>query len=156
MNNEAHKGTKIKMRNCSEEMLEEMYKNINMVKEAILNALSKVKDFDLSSELTSQLREYCSFSEKISVFLERCGTDARSGIFSKITSKISTELNTLVDSTDQHIAQLMIENTTICITDIIRLVRDYENSNCSECTLSLARSIVSYQEDAVEKLKSHL
>ena len=56
----------------------------------------------------------------------------------------------------ERIAQLAIEGATMGITDNIRLVRDYENSNCKESALSLARSVVSFQEQAVERTKSFL
>jgi tRNA A22 N-methylase len=46
--------------------------------------------------------------------------------------------------------------STMGITDNIRLVRDYENSNCKESALSLARSVVSFQEQAVERTKGFL
>ena len=65
-------------------------------------------------------------------------------------------MNTIADSTDAHLAQLIIEEITMYITDTIRLVRDYENSNCSEGALTLARNVVSFQEKSIENLKRYL
>lgn len=159
MNDECKKSSneKARMRNCNEELLGELYKNVDMGKQALLNVIPKVKNADLSAELTSQLSKYGGFSEEITALLNKCGGECRSeGMLSKMSSKIGIEMNTLTDSSDAHIAQMVIEGTTMCITDTIRLVRDYENSNCSEQALDVARKLVSYQEKAVEKIKKYL
>lgn len=149
--------TKVKVRNCSEELLTEVYKNVSSVKEDVLCILAKVKNEELSRELTTELGEYSCFCEKISVQVDRCGGETKpTSVVSKMTAKIGAEINTIADSTDQHLAQVIIETTTMAITDIIRAVRDYENSNCSETALTLARAVVSYQEKAIEKLKAFL
>ena len=96
-------------------------------------------------------------SEEIKKQMEECGGEIKgTGIMTKMSAKIGIEMNTLKDSSDEHIAEMIIEGTTMGITDTIRLVRDYENSNCSEQALSLARRIVSFQDRSVEKAKSFL
>ena len=89
--------------------------------------------------------------------MKQCGGEIKgTGIMTKMSAKIGIEMNTLKDDSDEHIAEMIIEGTTMGITDTIRLVRDYENSNCSEDALSLARRIVSFQEKSVEKAKKFL
>ena len=150
-------GTNIKLRNCTQELLEELCKNVGSAKQCLLTVVQKVKDASLSQELTSQLDEYGTFTQKISTALDRCGGEAKQcTVVSKISSKISVEMNTIADSTDAHLAQLIIEEITMYITDTIRLVRDYENSNCSEGALTLARNVVSFQEKSIENLKRYL
>ncbi len=159
MNTQPTQGTSraADVRNCTEELLGELYKNINMGADALRDVIPKVKGSDLSCELTSQLDSYCAFSDRASKHLTRIGGQPKEkGVMSKMGAKIGIEMNTLVDATDAHIAQMIIEGTTMGITDTIRLVRDYENSNCSEDALGLAREVVSYQEKTVEKMKSYL
>lgn len=159
MNGETQKGTEKKAvpRNCTEELLEELYKNVGMGTDSLLNVIPKVKNTELSAELTSQLDKYGGYSEQIGNMLEQCGGEAKEkNIMAKMSAKLGVEMSTLTDPTDAHIAQMVIEGTTMGITDTIRLVRGYENSNCTEGALSLARSVVSYQEQAVEKMKSFL
>ena len=148
---------KAKVRNCTEELLEELYKSVEMGKQSLINIMGKVKDTELSAELTSQLNEYSRYSDEICKLLCECGGDTMTeSIITKMSAKIGVEMSTLTDSSDEHIAQMVIEGTTASVTDTIRLVRDYENSNCSEKALSLARNIVSYQEKTVEKMKKYL
>ena len=144
-------------RNCTQEVLDQLYKNVKMGEESVTDVLPKVKNAELSSELTSQLNEYAKFSKQIGALIEQSGhTPKETGVIAKMGAKIGIEMNTLSDSSDAHIAQMTIEGTTMGITEIIRLVRDYENSNCSQEALSIARSIVSYQEKVVERMKSFL
>lgn len=145
------------LRNCTEELLEELYKNVGMGTDSLLNVIPKVKNAELSAELTSQLNKYGGYSQQIGSMLEQCGGQAKEkNVMAKMSAKLGVEMSTLTDPTDAHIAQMVIEGTTMGITDTIRLVRNYENSNCTEGALSLARSVVSYQEQAVEKMKNFL
>ena len=148
---------KVPQRNCTGELLEELYKNVNMGSASLTNIMPKVKSSELSSELTSQLGEYGKFAKQIETELKANGHEANGeGLMTKISAKMGIEMNTLTDSSDNHIAQMVIEGTTMGITDTIRLVRDYENSNCRESALSLAKSVVSFQENAVERTKAFL
>lgn len=148
---------KVKQRNCTGELLEGLYKNVNMETESLTQMVSKVKSKDLSAELTSQLNTYGEFSSKIESELKAStGMKPEKSMISSVTSKLGIEMNTLMDSSDDRIAQMVIESTTMGITDTIRLVRDYENSNCRESALSLAKDVVTFQEGAVERTKSFL
>ena len=144
-------------RNCTAELLDELHRNVTMGTESITDVLPKVKTKELTEFLTSQLNDYAKYSAEIKKQMEECGGEIKgTGIMTKMSAKIGIEMNTLKDSSDEHIAEMIIEGTTMGITDTIRLVRDYENSNCSEQALSLARRIVSFQERSVEKAKSFL
>lgn len=144
-------------RNCTKELLEELYKNVGMEAESITGMLSKTKGAELSAELTKQLGGYGNLSRDIQTELKAVtGEMPDVSMLTKMTAKIGVEMSTLTDSSDNRIAQMAIESATMGITDNIRLVRDYENSNCSESALKLAKNVVSFQENAVERMKSFL
>ena len=150
-------GEQFKKRNCTKEMLEKLYRNVNAESDSLTGMVSKVKGTELSSELTSQINGYGELMGRIqSELLEATSQMPEKSVLSKMTAKLGTEISTLTDSSDERIAQLAIESATMGITNNIRLVRDYENSNCKESALSLARSVVSFQEQAVERTKGFL
>lgn len=150
-------GEQLKKRNCTGEMLEKLYKNVNAESDSLTGMVSKVKGTELSSELTSQINGYGELMGRIQAELfEATSQTPEKSVLSKMTARLGTEISTLTDSSDERIAQLAIEGATMGITDNIRLVRDYENSNCKESALSLARSVVSFQEQAVERTKGFL
>ena len=144
-------------RNCTGELHEKLYKNVGMESEALTGMLAKVKNVKLSEELTDQLGAYGKFSNDIKAELSSVTNDTpKVGAVGRMTAKLGVEMSSLTDSSDKHIAQMAIESTTMSITDNIRLVRDYENSNCRESALKLAKNVVSFQENAAERMKSFL
>ena len=138
-------------------LLEAMYKNVRMGADSIIDIMPKVIDEDLRSELTSELERYDEFSKEIEKVFLNIGKEAKDqGIFAKLGTKMSVAVNTLVDVTTSHIAEMMIQGGTMGITDATKLLREHENTSCSEEALALARKIIKFEEDTVEKLKKYL
>ncbi len=137
--------------------LGELYKNIKMGADSIINIMDKVENGELRQELTSQLNRYEEFAKEIgSMIRDEGGTPEEEGMLAKMGAKIGMAMNTMMDSTSSHIAQMMIEGATMGITENTKLIRQYENKNCSEKSLSLARQTVKFMEDSVERMKNYL
>ena len=138
-------------------LLEAMYKNVRMGADSIIDIMPKVIDEDLRSELTSELERYDEFSKEIEKIFLNIGKEAKDqGIFAKFGTKMSVAVNTLVDVTTSHIAEMMIQGGTMGITDATKLLREYETTSCSEDVLDLTRRIIKYEEETVERLKKFL
>ena len=138
-------------------LLEAMYKNVRMGADSIIDIMPKVIDEDLRSELTSELERYDEFSKEIEQIFLNIGKEAKDqGIFAKLGTKMSVAVNTLVDVTTSHIAEMMIQGGTMGITDATKLLREYETTSCSEDVLDLTRRIIKYEEETVERLKKFL
>ena len=142
---------------CTEQFLSELYKNMKMGSDSIINVMPKVSGGDLRQEMTAQLNRYEELAKKIGNLLYEEGvTPEEDGFFAKMMSKMGMTMNTLMDSTDSHIAQMMIEGATMGITENTKLLREYENKSCSEKSLSLAKETIHFMEDTVERLKQYL
>ena len=138
-------------------LLEAMYKNVRMGADSIIDIMPKVIDEDLRSELTSELERYDEFSKEIEKVFLNIGKEAKDqGIFAKLGTKMSVAMNTLVDVTTSHIAEMMIQGGTMGITDATKLLREYETTSCSEDVLDLTRRIIKYEEETIERLKKFL
>ena len=141
----------------TENFLAELYKNVKMGADSTINVLSKVPDGELRDELTREINEYESFAKTIETMIYDMGdTPKEESILTKMGAKIGMAMNTMNDSSTQHIAQMVIEGATMGVTEIIRLIRENENTNCSEKVLKLARDIVAFEEDTVEQMKKFL
>ena len=139
------------------DMLDEMYKNVKMGVDAIVDIMPKVKDDGLRGELTAQLEKYGSFTQKIEDILHSDGCAPKEeGFITKISSKMGIAMNTMMDDTTSHLAQMIIEGATMGITNMTRLLRENENTSCSEEILTLARDIIKYEESTVENMKKYL
>ena len=138
-------------------LLEAMYKNVRMGADSILDIMPKVANEKLRAELTSELERYGEFSKEIeNAFLDAGEKVKDEGMLAKIGTKMSVAMNTMIDSTTSHIAEMMIQGGTMGITDATKLLREYENTSCSEEALDLARRIIQYEEETVERLKEFL
>ena len=138
-------------------LLEAMYKNVRMGADSILDIMPKVANEKLRAELTSELERYGEFSKEIeNAFLDAGEKVKDEGMLAKIGTKMSVAMNTMIDSTTSHIAEMMIQGGTMGITDATKLLREYENTSCSEEALELARRIIQYEEETVERLKEFL
>ncbi len=137
--------------------LGELYKNMKMGADSIVNVSSKVKDGHLRDELLRELDTYEKFAKKIGKLLYDAGeTPKEENIMSKMASKVGMAMNTVVDSTESHIAQMMIEGATMGITENTKLINQYENKGVSEEALKLGKDSVKFMEETVETLKKFL
>lgn len=138
-------------------LLEAIYKNVRMGADSIIDIMPKVSDDSMRTELTSELERYEEFSAEIEKAILNMGEDAKDqGILAKLGTKMSVAMNTMVDSTTSHISEMMIQGGTMGITDATKLLREYENTSCSEEALDLARRVIEYEEATVERLKKFL
>ena len=145
------------VKNSTVELLGKLFKNMNMGKDSTLDLLEKVSDTQLKSDMTLQLNGYEGFIGKINEHLEACGEQAKEENFiTKMSAKVGTTFNTLMDDSPSHIADMMIQGSTMGMTDTTKLLRDYENTDASEATLSIARSIINFEEENIERMKKHL
>ena len=60
------------------------------------------------------------------------------------------------DSTTSHMAQMMVQGSTMDVTDLLQKVSAYENyPECRE-SVRLAKQIVDFEEKNIEKMKEFL
>ena len=85
------------------------------------------------------------------------GVEAKEeNVMVKLWSSVGMAMNTLIDSTDSHIATLVAEGSTMGITDSIKLLRDYENKRVSEEALGFAREVIKFEEHNLEVAKKFI
>jgi hypothetical protein len=73
-----------------------------------------------------------------------------------MTAKVSTAMETLMDSSISHLADMVIQGSTMNMNETIKLLREYENSDTSEASLSLVRDIIGFEEQNIERMKAYL
>lgn len=142
---------------ASAKLLDGMYKNVRMGADSILELIPKVEDEKMRHELVYQLGRYEEFSNKLKNMLSTMGEAINDeGTLAKFGTKMSVAVNTMIDSTPSHIAEMMIQGGTMGVTDATKLLREYENSSCSEEALAITRKIIKFEESTIERLKSFL
>lgn len=139
------------------DLLSEIYKNVKMAEESIIAIMPKVKNEELKSDLTVQLSVYSAFASRAAKLLGEEGVKPEEeGLMAKMGAKWGIMMNTMKDSSTEHLIQMMIEGTTMGMTDMLRWIRESENTGVSEASLKLARDVCAYEEKTVGELKNRL
>lgn len=134
-----------------------LYKSLRMGAESILSLLPKVKDEKLRSAMTVQLAGYDKFSEHAGSVLDKANIRPKEeNLVTRLSAKMGMVMNTMADSTSSHIAEMMIEGSTMGMTDAQKQVSEYEKQNASAGALRFAKEIVSFEEGNIETLKKFL
>ena len=129
-------------------------RNAKMGSEAILNLLPSVEDKELESELTRQLTKYDEFAAQAKALLEKQNEKPlEESTFSRMMAKMGIKMNTLIDKTSSHIAQMIIEGAVMGITDVQKRLNEEGNYGEAE---PIAKRLIKFEEDTVERMKEYL
>ena len=137
--------------------LQKIYSNVKMGSESIINLMPKVKDDELRAYMTTQLNQYEKYASDIKGRLDKKGVPPKEeSAMVKLMAKTGMGMKTMVDSTTSHMAEMMVQGSTMDITDLLQQASAYSRySECDE-SVSLAKEIVAFEERNVEKMKSFL
>lgn len=132
----------------------DVYRNAKMGAEAILNLLPSVEDELLKSELTNQLTKYEEFAADAKELLKKRGESPleESG-FSRMMAKMGIKMNTLIDKTSSHVAQMVIEGAVMGVTDIQKRLNEADDYGEAE---PIAKKLIAFEEDTAQKMKEYL
>ena len=150
MNNNSHN-------NKNAEFLQEIYSNVKMGSDSIINLLPKIKNDEMKTVVTSQLEQYEKYAQSAKNQLIVQGVEPKQpNPVAKISAKIGMEMKSLQDSTTSHMAEMMVQGSTMDVTDLLQKVSVYEKTPECKNSVALAREIVAFEERNIERLKEFL
>lgn len=121
----------------------------------LLTLLMK-KDNKITHVLESELKEYEKYTKESEILLEKYDIEAKtSGIMAKLSSDIGMSLETMKDNSDPAIAAMLIEGLTMGAVEMNIKVDKYK-SVCKNDILDIAKNLLKFQENEIEKLKTFL
>ena len=138
-----------------ESFLGAIYKNAKMGADSIINLLPKVKDDALRSAMTMQLDGYEKYAARAARELACHDVEAKEeGLMVRMSARMGMAINTMISASTSHIAEMMIEGSNMGITDMIKLINNYDTIDSE--AVRLAREIVGFEEHNIEILKHYL
>lgn len=139
----------------TERMLKAVYKNVRMAGDSIINLMPKVTDDNLKSDLTTQLSVYEAFASRAAKLLGEKGLKPEEeATLTKLSAKWGMAMNTMRDSSTEHLCEMLVEGATMGVNDMLRQIRESENGGSSPDALTLARDVCRYEEQTIEQFKS--
>ena len=148
---------KEKKQTCENYFLGEIYKNVKMGADSIINLLPSVKDDGLRGVMTLQLDGYEKYAARAAAALEERGVKPKEeNLFTRLSARMGMAVNTMLDSTTGHIAEMMIKGSNMGITDMTKLLNDHTPRGTAPDAVRLAREVVAFEEHNLEMLKRYL
>lgn len=141
--------------NGNAELLNFIYQNSQMGVESLEKLISISEDSKFNKCLESQLNGYKLINNKAMKKLNENGYDEKGiGTFTKIQSYIMINLQTMMDKTPSHLAEMLIIGSNMGVIDAIKNIRKY--SGAESGILNLMEDLKKFEENNIEVLKEFL
>lgn len=137
------------------ELLSDIYRGAKMGVETINNLLTKVDDNKIYDELKYQLSCYEEIAnEAYGEILKRNSDISDISPVNKMSAKMSVGINTIIDKTPSHVADMLIKGSTMGVTGISKSLNSYVSTD--KDVKSLAERFIKIEEDNIDRLKKFL
>ncbi len=141
--------------NVDLDLLEKTYQNASIGITAIEAVLDKVKNQQFSNDLHKQLRDYQEIADKTKRQMRTSGARVKDvSQYNKVMMKGNVKMNMLMNSSDSHIAQMVIQGSTMGVTQMTKLLHASKNAD-GTCT-KIAEEFVKKEEGNIEVMKHYL
>ena len=139
----------------NEELLNKIYQNTKMGEENINALLRYVGDTKLRSDLITQMEGYAALSTKAKrQIYEDHENPEEEPFFKKLMAGGMTRINALTARTPAEVAKMMIEGSTMGITDAESAL--HRATGAAGPARDLAREVITFEQNSIERLKAYL
>ena len=136
-------------------VLTQLHKAAKMGMDSISFVSEKVSDEELKDNLSYQYTQYGQILDKVNKSFEDYGEiPDENNVKDKVMSWTGIQMNTLNDKSNSHIADLLIQGTTMGIIEGRKLLN--QNTATDTNIKNILSDFVSMQENNVEQLKKFL
>lgn len=137
------------------ELLDKCYENVRMASYAIDCLMEKIHNPKLAELLRKQNKFYLDSVSSIENLAREIGHELKDiNPLLKGTSFVSIKMKTLMNNDTPKFAEMLIQGTTMGITDTIKAKNDYPTNN--EKLSSIVDRIIKHEEEFVDSLKTFL
>ena len=142
--------------NANAEFLNYFYQNYLMGVVSLDELLEFRVVEKLQDYLKKQLEGYCNLHSEARDLLNRNGYDEKGlGTFEKVRTYLMVNLQTMTDASTSHIAKMLIQGSSMGITEAVKKLHQYEN-DVEKDIKKLMERLQEFEEENVEKLKEFL
>ncbi len=142
--------------NANEEFLNYIHQNAEMGISSINRLLEIVDDSEFKEMLKKQFNQYNELYNKSKNKLNALNKDAK-GInkLQKIETYLMINMKTISDKSANHIAEMLIQGSTMGIIQIIRRLKQY-NGNVDDDIYNLGKTLLDIEQYNVDECKEYL
>lgn len=138
-------------------MMQEVYRCAKMGSDSAIDLMKAVKSDEQKSDFTAMLNGYQKLATDSAEQLRNMGADPKEEpMMTKMGAKIGMKMNTLMDSTPSHIAEMAIQGANMGITDLQSLLNRYDGKSCFDEARKMAEGSIRFNEKVIEDMKKYL
>lgn len=131
--------------NSTVELLSEMYRNVTMGSENLVSVIPMIKDKFLLSNVTNQIEEYASYTR-----------ETEKQLIKKLMSRGGIAMNTMFDSSDSHIAEMIEKGTRMGLDSLVKKREEMSAVGCDSDALHLCGAIEDFERRETGKIKDFI
>lgn len=136
-------------------VLNEAYRGSRRVQNAINTVLSKVYDEDLALDLNRQALRFQKFEDQVTEKIrEASSRPEEESSVGRAMHWTALQANTMLNTSTEHVAELLIEEQADGITDLMRAVKKNRGARKDYC--ELAEELMDFEEKNIRCLKNYL
>ena len=137
------------------ELLDRTYENVRMASYAIDCIIEKIENPKLADLLRKQNKFYLSMVNEIEDLAEKIEHKLKDiNPMLKGMSFLSIKTKTLMNNDSPKLAEMLIQGTTMGVTDTLKAKNEYESNN--EQLNTIVDRIIQHEEEFVDSLKTFL
>lgn len=136
-----------------------LYHHIQRNARLAMNALDAVTERVYDKELSVEMsREFITFADIHNRALKELTKEKEEGYrnsqVQEVLQRSGLQMSTLLDSSTSHVADILFQENSRCVTDIWKNMKTYEGAG-KEC-MELAEELAGFEEKNMERLKKYL
>lgn len=136
-------------------VLNEVHKGAKMGMDSISTVSEKVSEPNFKDNLSFQYTQYGDILDSVNEIYKKYGDIPKdNNPMSEVMAWTGIQMNTLTDKSNSHIADMLIQGTTMGIIEGRKLLN--QNPNIDKEVRQVLDTFVKMQENNVEKLKTFL
>jgi hypothetical protein len=135
--------------------LNDIYKNAHIALQSIADLLGDLPNHDIKTELQNQYEGYDNFINKVSSYMAENDIEPKDiSPLKKAMLWGSIKMKTLMNNSQNQIAEMMINGTVMGITELSAMKN--ESQNLDEGVYKLLAELLALEEEYEERLKKFL
>ena len=141
----------------AKKLAQELYKNLTMGCDSYLHMLPRVEDNRIKTDMTAAMCYYEKTIGKVKQYLLDHGAEPEErGSMARMAAHAGIAMNTAMDHTNSHIAEMIIEGATMSITTAEKLSHHAEGKAGCEDLMEICRDWARFEQNHIDAVKKYL
>lgn len=139
------------------EFYEQLYKDASMGYEGVQNLLPKVSDRHLKHDMSLHMDGYRHFSSLAKEKLQGAHiTPKKENALTRGTARVGMAMQTMLDTTPAHIAELMIDGSNMGILSMHKSLNRLREAGDAAEAEDICKKVIDFEQDNIKRMNQYI